>query len=358
MIHVQHLCFAVGAFALNDVSLDVAPGEYFVLLGPSGSGKTLLLECLCGLNRIDSGQIVVDGVDVTRAEPRHRNMGYLPQDYALFPHRTVRQNVAFGLPRRAPEAGAKDLRVQELLELANLVPLADRRPTRLSGGEKQRVALARALAIRPRALLLDEPVSALDEQAREAICRQLKQLQQTTRTTTIHVCHNFTEMLAVADRAGMIYQGRILQVGSPREILDRPRSLLVARFVQARNLVAARAQSDGRWLRLTCPGGTILTACRPQRESPEGDVFLMIRPENFRLLPERPADPPPGTTILEGAVRHVVDVGPVVHVTVGCRTTDEWLVSVGRREYLDARVVAGDRVLLSVAPEDIHVMKE
>jgi molybdate/tungstate transport system ATP-binding protein len=358
MICVQRLNFSVGTFALQDVSLEVRAGEYFVLLGPSGAGKTLLLECLCGLNRIDSGRVVIGGSDVTRLQPRSRRVGYLPQDYALFPHLTVRKNIAFGLANRGRPDGSTRRQVDDLLDLLGLAPLAERRPGNLSGGEKQRVALARALAIRPHVLLLDEPVSALDEQTCDAVCRQLKHLQRTTQTTTIHVCHNFAEMLAVADRAGIIYDGRILQVGTPREILQHPRSSLVARFVQARNLFAARARGEGDWLRLTSPGGIALCARRADGQTAERDVVIMVRPENIRLRAAPPSDPPPGTMLLRGTVRHVVDAGPVVHVTVACGTGDELLVSLGRREYNDTALAAGQTVCVSVSADDVHVMDE
>ena len=169
MIRIERLNYSVGNFALQDVSLQVAEGEYFVLLGPTGSGKTLLAECICGLNRIDSGRIWIGQEDVTRLEPRYRGIGYVPQDYALFPHQSVRANVRFGLTRRllaergmSPEAA--DLMEKVVLDLVGISHLAGRSTRKLSGGEKQRVALARALAIEPKVLLLDEPVSALDEQ--------------------------------------------------------------------------------------------------------------------------------------------------------------------------------------------------
>lgn len=364
MIHIRQLNFSVGSFALGDVSLHVEAGEYFVLLGPTGSGKTLLVECLCGLNRIDSGRIWIGeaGVthDVTRLEPYRRGVGYLPQDYALFPHQTVRQNVAFGLKtRRLPSASIRR-RVDQLIDLLGLGHLADRLPGKLSGGEKQRAALARALAIRPRVLALDEPVSALDEQTRDQLCRQLKQLQRSTQTTTIHVCHNFVEMLAVADRVGIIEKGRILQVGTPQEILDRPYSARVAQFVQAGNLLSARAEPDGEWLRLACAGGIELRAPRPNSACPSGDVVVMVRPENVRLGATGSKDHalPPGTTILEGSIGDVVDLGPVVKVSLACGAGMELLVLQGKKEYGDCRFGVGDRVQLAVSAEDVHVMQQ
>ena len=358
MIRVERLNFSVGAFALEDVSLDVAGGEYFVLLGPSGSGKTLLLECLCGLNRVDSGRIVIGNIDVTSREPRDRNVGYLPQDYALFPHMTVRNNVGFGLNSLLTLlTGAHRERVNELMKLAGVAHLANRLPRNLSGGEKQRVALARALAIRPVALLLDEPVSALDEQTRDELCRQLKHLQRDTRTTTLHVCHNFAEMLYVADRVAVIDRGRIVQVGTPGEILERPRSLFVARFVQGGNLFSARARPDGQWLRLICPSGVAFRAPLSSVRF-DGDVTVMVRPENVHIQTDRTGNMPSGSTFLQGSVSHLADVGPLVRVTVACSGESEFLVSLSKREYNDLSITIGGPVHLAVAPEDVHVMEK
>jgi ABC-type Fe3+/spermidine/putrescine transport system ATPase subunit len=360
MIHIQQLNFSVGGFALGDVCLHVGPGEYFVLLGPTGSGKTLLVECLCGLNRLDSGRIHIGGTDVTHLEPRSRGVGYLPQDYALFPHLTVRRNIRFGLNSRGLPPASIRQRVDQLMEQLGLAHLADRLPGKLSGGEKQRVALARALAIRPRVLLLDEPVSALDEQTRDNLCRLLKQLQKRTQTTTLHVCHNFVEMLAVADRVGIIDQGQILQVGTPQEVLQRPNSARVAQFVQAGNLLPARARPDGEWLRLACAGGIELRAPRPEAGCPDGEVVVMVRPENIRLGAAGQAgwNMPPGTTILEGSISDVVDLGPVVRVSLACGPEAELLVLVGKREYNHCRAGIGERVHVAVAPEDVHVLKQ
>ncbi|MHC4398810.1 MAG: ABC transporter ATP-binding protein [Planctomycetota bacterium] len=374
MIHVEKIRFSVGNFALDDVSLEVAPGEYFVLLGPSGSGKTLLLECLCGLNRIDSGRVVIGDVDVTRLEPRRRGIGYLPQDYALFPHLTVRRNVAFGLKGRSAHSTADrgepnrrarkrsteeiDSQVDEVMGLVGVAFLADRRPERLSGGEKQRVALARALAVRPRVLLLDEPVSALDEQTRDGLCTELKRLQRSTRTTTVHVCHNFAEMMAVADRVGIIHDGRIVQVGTPREILERPRNRFVAQFVQAGNVFSARAEPDGPWLRLT--RDRIEFRAPRSSSHAEGDVLFMIRPENVHVRTVPFDGLPPGAATLEGTVSRLADAGALIRLAVDCGAEEartQFSISLGRKEYSACRVEVGDRVCLAVFPDDVHVLE-
>ena len=355
MIRIEQLNFAVGDFALRDVSLHVRPGEYFVLLGPSGSGKTLLLECLCGLSRIDSGRISVDARNVTHLEPRHRGMGYVPQDYALFPHRTVRQNVGFG--RRNSES----TEVAQWMQVVGVAHLADRFPGKLSGGEKQRVALARALAIGPRMLLLDEPVSALDEQTRDKLCRELKGLQRSIGTTTMHVCHDFAEMLMVADRVGIIQRGKILQVGTPQEVLQHPCNTQVARFVQAGNLLSARVDrptspADGHWTKLLCAGRMELRAATPGDTGIDGEVVVMVRPENIRLASACPEHLPPGTTLLEGSIREVHDLGPVVRARVACGEEAELQVSLGKGEFGACHVGTGDTVYLSICPEDVHVM--
>lgn len=390
MIRIERLHFSVGNFALEHVSLHVRPGEYFVLLGPSGAGKTLLLECLCGLNRGHSGRIHIAGVDVTRLEPRRRGIGYLPQDYALFPDRTVARNIVYGLesdgsfygrmaagffigvPRFCIGAAAKlvhrlsgkpsaepiPAEAAELLEMIGARHLAHRLPEKLSGGEKQRVALARALAVRPQVLLLDEPLSALDEQTRDTLCPELKRLQRSTQTTTVHVCHNFAEMLSVADRVGIVHRGRILQVGTPQEILARPRTRLVAQFVQVGNLFSARAECDGQWLRLVCPGEVAFRALRPDAETACGDVTFMVRPENVHVQTEPFDGMPPGSTALEGTIRSLTDTGPLVQLAVACGAEFEVLASLGKREYNHHRLAPGDHVYLAVVPDDVHVLED
>lgn len=388
MIDIERLHYSVGNFALENVSLQVRAGEYFVLLGPSGSGKTVLLECLCGLNRVDSGRISIAGQDVTRLEPRNRRIGYLPQDYALFPDRSVVANSLYGLesdrafygrmlrgaftclPRlgcRVVMRTARSEGIDEeslppeaarLLEMMRVRHLAQRLPGKLSGGEKQRVALARALAVRPRLLLLDEPVSALDEQTRDALCPELKQLQQATHTTTIHVCHNLAEMMAVADRVGIIRNGRILQVGSPQEVLERPQTRVVAEFVQVGNLFAAKAKANGEWLDLIGPGSNPFHAPRSDSLTSDEIASFMIRPEHVHVEKTRTNNMPDGTTWLEGTIRILTDSGPLVRLAIECGDEFEMSASMGKSEYNQRRFLPGDRVWLAVAAGDVHVMGE
>lgn len=357
MIRIANLHFSAGAFALDDLSLDVADGEYFVLLGPSGSGKTMLLECLCGLNRLAGGQIVIDDHDVTHLEPRRRGIGYLPQDYGLFPHLSVRNNIRFGLRRRDVDSTTAAARVEQLLAQFELVRLADRLPERLSGGEKQRVALARALAIQPRVLLLDEPVSAVDEFMRDRLCRRLKRLQQATQTTVLHVCHNFDEMLAVADRVAVIQDGRILQVDTPADILRRPNSPDVARFVRAGNLfpVAIEPSESSLRVRLTPVIEFSMPLACIETEGEQTEGILMIRPEDVRVETTTPNPEPVDTLVLDGAIRQIRQAGALVYLLVGCRDL-EVLASITHREFSQLELEIDRPVHLMAHREDVHLM--
>jgi len=228
MIRTEEISFHIGTFSLQRLSINVAKGEYFILLGPPGSGKTIFLECLCGLKRIDSGRIYIDGRNVTGLEPRARGIGYVPQDYALFPHLSVEQNIAFGLRVH----GYSEAKVTETAEMLGIRGFLSRGIHGLSGGEKQRVALARALVLQPKILLLDEPVCALDEVTRQEVCAQLLEIQRRLGLTTIHVSHNLEEAFSVADRAAILNEGILLQVGTLDELLDKPNSKFVARFMR------------------------------------------------------------------------------------------------------------------------------
>ncbi|MHC4173948.1 MAG: ABC transporter ATP-binding protein [Planctomycetota bacterium] len=244
MIRTEEISFRVGTFRLQRLSINIAKGEYFVLLGPPGSGKTIFLECLCGLKKIDSGQIYIDGCQVTNLEPRARGIGYVPQDYALFPHLTVEQNIAFGLRVHSYQNKDTQARVAETAELLDIRLLLGRGVGGLSGGEKQRVALARALVLQPKILLLDEPVCALDEVTRQEVCAQLLDIQRRLGLTTIHVSHNLEEAFSVADRAAILNEGILQQVGPLDELLAKPSSKFVARFMRREKYLPYRDNTN------------------------------------------------------------------------------------------------------------------
>ena len=280
MIQTDRLSFSVGEFALREITLNVPQGEYFVLLGKPGSGKTLLLECLAGLKRISSGNITIGGRPVERTEPRDRNIGYVPQDYALFSTRTVRKNIEFGLLVRHHPRPRRCERVQQLAMMLGIEHLLERGTQGLSGGERQRVALARALAAEPNILLLDEPVSALDDETREGILAELRRIQRQTKTTTIHVCHDLSEMRCVADGVGILRDGRLIQVGDPDEVSRQPADPAVAKLFRLGAILSGTARKGDAGSEIVSGG---LTLC--SNHPAEGAVEVLIRAAGVRLQP-------------------------------------------------------------------------
>ena len=231
MIETHRLRLQAGLFVVGGIDLHVERGEYFVLMGATGSGKSLLVKCLCGLVRPTWGAVRIGGRDVTGLEPRLRRVGYMPQDCLLFPHLSVRQNVEFSLRARHVRRKRRREIVEPLVEMLDIDYLLDRRPRHLSGGERQKAALARALAAEPQVLLLDEPVSALDEPTRREACRMLRDVQRRLGIATVHVCHSLEEARAVADRVGVLHDGELHQVGTVEQLCDAPATPAVARLM-------------------------------------------------------------------------------------------------------------------------------
>jgi putative spermidine/putrescine transport system ATP-binding protein len=273
--------------ALERLSLDVWPGEFFTMLGPSGSGKTTTLRLIAGFERPDAGTVALDGVDVTGRPPYQRDVNTVFQDYALFPHMTIAENVAYGLLVKGVSRRDRAARAGETLALVQLADVGKRKPIQLSGGQRQRVALARALVNRPRVLLLDEPLGALDLKLRQDMQLELKRIQRelTEDVTFVYVTHDQDEALTMSDRIAVFSTGRIEQVGSPREIYEHPANEFVAGFVGTSNIV----ERDGR--RCT------------------------VRPEKVRLLAED-APMPDGRLTETGTVREVVYLGSVTRYVV------------------------------------------
>ena len=264
---------------VNDVSLEVRAGEFFSMLGPSGCGKTTTLRMIGGFEQPDSGSIFIDNRDVTNDEPEARPLNTVFQNYSLFPHLNVKENVKFGL--RFENAFIKssksdEQRVGEALELVRLGSFGDRRVHQLSGGEQQRVALARALILEPSVLLLDEPLGALDAQLRSQLQVELATLQRQIGITFVYVTHDQHEAFTMSDRIGVMREGRLMQVGGPRELYEQPNSVEVARFVGAANLIQCRVISRG----VIELAGEKFAA---PESAPLGDGMMMIRPERIRI---------------------------------------------------------------------------
>ncbi|MBX6366747.1 MAG: ABC transporter ATP-binding protein [Rhodospirillales bacterium] len=334
--------------ALAGIDLAVGAGELLTILGPSGSGKTTLLKVIAGFERPDRGRVLLKGRDITWSSPAQRGIGMVFQNYALFPHMTVAQNVAFPLEmRRVPRAEARR-RVDEALRLVDLAGYGERLPKQLSGGQQQRVALARAVVFDPGLLLLDEPFGALDRQLREQMQLEVKRLQRRLGLTALFVTHDQEEALVLSDRIAVMNRGRIEQLGTPQEIYARPSTRFVAQFIGESNLFRARVRDnvtavldDGRPMPL--PRGTGF--------APGSEIAIVIRPERPRRI-EAGED---ADFVMEGVVSEIVYVGESLKYRLRDDDGLELLVRWPFRE-TGSRLGVGDRVAIGWSAEDAHVV--
>ena len=301
-----------GVPVVNDVSLDIGDSEFFVLLGPSGSGKSTLLRAIAGLSGVDHGRIALHGRDVTHVAARGRGVGLVFQNYALFRHMTVAENIEFALRVRRVKAGDRQKRRQELLRLVALEGMDQRLPAQLSGGQQQRVAVARALAHKPEVLLLDEPFGALDAKIREELRRTIREVQRELGITTVLVTHDQEEAFALADRIGVMNLGRLLEIGRPHELYTRPATRFVATFLGAANLILAQQTKDG--VRFGERPVSALVAAAPVHGTREHEVVAVVRPEEIEVAPKR--ESLSSGYLCKGAVDEIVFTGALERMRI------------------------------------------
>jgi molybdate/tungstate transport system ATP-binding protein len=339
MIEITDLDGDLGEFHLRDINLTVNDGEYLAILGPTGAGKTVLIEYIVGIYKPDRGSIRVDGEDIVPLFTEERNIGYVPQDYALFPNLTVERNISYGLEaRRLPQEQIKGI-VAEMISRLKIDYIRHRMPLHLSGGEKQRVALGRALTTEPRVLLLDEPLSALDENLRTEMARELRRIQRGVEGTFIHVCHNFEEASDVADRIAIMNEGTIIQTGTLKEIMEVPKNEFVARFVKTQNMFDG--VSDGSTIRI---GQTVLV-----KENPfKGDVIVAIRPENIAIIENNDK----GLNVFSGVVESTTLKPSFTEISVN---TDIPLVVISQKEN---EYNKGDIIRLHIPQQKVVVIEK
>ncbi len=356
-IRVQNLTKRFGStVALRDLSLQIEPGELFFLLGPSGCGKTTLLRTLAGFFFPDEGQVFFDNADVSRLEPHKRNTGMMFQSYALWPHMSVAQNVAFGLEERHVPKAEIRTKVAAALEAVRMAQYADRKPNQLSGGQQQRVALARALVIRPSCLLLDEPLSNLDAQLRLEMRSEIRRVCKEFGMTTVYVTHDQKEALSVADRMAILDAGRVLQVGTPLEVYRRPRYKTVASFISETDFVAGTVEGkEGAHVRVKTAIGAFLGLAANENSVPAigATVSLAIRPESWKF-----AQTALSTNFVRGRIGEATYLGEIAQY--------RFLPTLAPTQHLkilelNPRQIVSDtqqELTASVDPDDVIVLSE
>jgi putative spermidine/putrescine transport system ATP-binding protein len=338
--------------AVDGVDLEIRSGEFFTMLGPSGSGKTTCLRMIAGFERPDSGSVELGGADVTGLPPYERDVNTVFQDYALFPHMSVGQNVEYGLRVKKVPAAERQERIRQALEMVRLEGFEKRRPSQLSGGQRQRVALARALVNRPRVLLLDEPLGALDLKLRQQLQVELKRIQEEVGVTFIYVTHDQDEALSMSDRIAVMDSGRILQIGTPNEVYDEPQSRFVAGFVGVSNLLELEMESiAGGFARLRLgPGDRIEARVGPEAQAGERAI-VTIRPERIAIAEGAEGERPGGfveTCHASGTIRESLYAGPTTRFVVELDGGGELMVvrQNAQTSFEDAEALRGQAVTL------------
>ena len=328
-----------GALAVDNVTLEVKGGELVALLGPSGCGKTTLLRIVAGFIQQSNGKVTIDGRPIDTLPPNRREIGIVFQNYALFPHMTVAENIAYGLAARGESRQVQAQRVEEMLATVQMGKFADRKPKQLSGGQQQRVALARALAMRPRILLLDEPFAALDKNLRLDMQIEIKRLQRQFALTAIMVTHDQDEAMAIADRIAVMSQGRIEQLGTPVQVYDEPATLFVNNFIGSSNLLDGKVEAavEGGY-RVALANGAVWTVVSKGRFGPGQPVVVSVRPEQMLLADEAAPDRIPVTLKLSLPIG-----GELIH-DVMSQSAESLKVAIARRPGISSADMASGGV--------------
>ena len=341
--------------AVDDVTLTIKRGEIFSILGPSGCGKTTLLRMLAGFDSPDCGRILLDGEDITEQLPNIRKVNTVFQNYALFPHMTVRENIAFGLKLRKLPRKVIDAEVDKMLAMIQMESCADKRPNQISGGQKQRTAIARALILKPQVLLLDEPLAALDLKLRQRMSLELSLIHDEVGITFMYVTHDQNEAMSISDHIAVMHNGRVEQVGTPAEIYEAPRTSFVAAFIGDTNFFDGRISQvvDSEYCWLDVPELPPLLCFNDKKKSKGDLVHVSLRPEKFSISLDKPQTGPK-QNVLPATVEDIVYQGD--HTRYWVSIASDWRVAVTRphnRFMLDERPITwGDKVFISWQSDD------
>lgn len=346
MVRVEHISKNLGEFFLRDVSIDVNDGEYLMILGPTGAGKTILLETIAGVYPPDKGKVYLNDRDITNLPPRKRNIGMVYQDYMLFPHLTVEQNIKYGLRSRKVTKKEAAQKVDKLTDLLGVSHLSHRYPGTLSGGEQQRIAIARALVIEPEVLLLDEPLSALDSETRNKLRQELRRIHSFTHTTMIHVTHSFDEAFLLGSQMAIMNEGEIVQVGEPSEVFRKPNCKFAAEFLGVSNVYRGESVIANGIAYINIDDMRFASAT-----TMVGQVYASIRPEDI-LVSLKPIESSARNSF-HGEIQDISDTGIIVRITVDVGVP--LVAAITRRSFLDMGLKKGMKVFLTFKAADVHV---
>jgi len=343
MLEIDGLSVTLGDFSVRDITISVREGEFFVIVGPTGVGKTVFLETILGFYRPSNGRIYLKGIDITDYPPERRNIAMVYQDYALFPHLTVRENILYGLRYKSLQFSEDHF--DGLVKMLGIWKLLDRYPETLSGGEKQRVAIARALIVQPEVLLLDEPLSSLDPSFRDAMRREIRRIQKVTGKTVLMVTHDFLDVFALADRVAVMNAGVVEQVGDVGDVFRRPASRFVAEFVGMKNIFLAEKRRDGVYV----------NGCRFDigRDVQRDRFFIALRPEDIIVSEERVVSSARNT--FEGEVIDVIHLNPYFEVKVGVdKLVFNVVVTAG--SVMEMGIKKGKKVWITFKASSLHII--
>lgn len=349
MIEIQSLSNSWDEFQLRDINLKIQRGEYFVVLGPTGAGKTLLLETIAGFFLPDKGKVIMDNADLTNISPEYRKFGIVYQDYMLFPHRNLYNNISFGLELQKLSRTEISNKVQTIAKLLKITQLLHRYPDTLSGGELQRGALARALVMEPQVLLLDEPLSALDPNTKQPIVELIKKLHKKLGITIIHITHDREDAMVMADRIAVMNEGKIVQVGKPSVIFRRPKSEFVANFVGVENIYSGKPERAGRITKINVKGINIYTT---QTLPPSRQIAnVALRPEDIIITLEK--IPSSARNSFSGKIKGITDKGAIIQLNIDIGV--EVIVYITHQSFVDLKLNIGSEVVISFKASAVHV---
>jgi len=346
LIKVVNISKRFKKFSLKDISFNIEDNEYFVILGPTGVGKTVVLEIIAGLIKPDAGEVFIGEKRITNLPPEERNIGMVYQDYMLFPHLSVRENIVFGLKSRRVKKDEIEYLLNNIVELFHIEHLLTRKTKNLSGGEKQRIALARALITSPQILLLDEPLSALDPQTKEMFIEDLKNLHKQLKTTTIHVTHDFNEAFSLADKIAIMKDGKIIQVGNSKDVFNKPNSDFVAHFTGVRNVFRGQIVNDDSYTYVLVNGLKIRVITEKK-----GNVNISIRPEDV-LLSINPIDSS-ARNVFPGVIKQIYEQISIAQITVDIGIP--LVVYITRQSLKELNLVENKKVFVTFKASAVHV---